>query len=57
MTTFALGDRVSIMEADINGTIVEHTKYIDGSECFLIRYWHEGKREMVLCAPTELRKL
>lgn len=49
-----LGDRVVIIEADIGGIIVEHIRFIDGTERFAVQYWHEGKRETVNCEAREL---
>jgi hypothetical protein len=52
--SFNLGDRVVILSADIVGTVVEHSKHIDGSERFCVQFWHEGKRESVSCEAREL---
>jgi hypothetical protein len=50
-----LGSRVTIVEADIVGVVIEHTEYIDGTHRWMVQYWHEGKRETVNCEERELR--
>lgn len=49
-----LGLRVRIVDADICGVIVAHTRYLDGSERFDVTYWHEGKRETIPCMQAEI---
>lgn len=53
-----LGDLVRIKVArDIQGVIVEHTKYIDGSERWCVSYWHNGERQHVNCQGFELEEV
>lgn len=55
---FELGDRVRIVDADdVEGRIVDHTRYLDGSERWGVAYWHNGEREHVNCRAEELERL
>lgn len=49
-----LGDRVTIAEAQIQGIVVDHTEFIDGTHRYGVQYWNEGKRETVNCEAREL---
>lgn len=51
---FRLGVRVSITDGDCTGRIVDHTRYLDGSERFGVEYWHNGERKFVNCRADEL---
>lgn len=57
-SVFELGDRVRIVDADdVEGRIVDHTRYLDGSERWGVAYWHNGEREHVNCRSDELERL
>lgn len=50
-----LGCHVRILEtADIHGVVIEHTRFLDGSERWAVQYWHNGERRTVNCETREL---
>ena len=51
-----LGDRVRIVDGDVFGVVVAHTKHLDGSERWDVAYWHEGDRRVVSCMLSEIAK-
>ena len=52
-----LGDRVEIIEAQIQGIVVEHTEFLDGTHRWSVQYWNECKRETVNCEARELKMI
>lgn len=50
----ALGARVRIVDADIEGLVTEHTRYLDGSERWMVQFWCDGKRTEINCMEREL---
>lgn len=52
---FALGDRVRIVASrDIEGILIKHRRFLDGSTRWQVEYWHEGRKHDVSCMEREL---
>lgn len=52
-----LGQSVRITDADITGIVCEHTQFLDESQRWGVRYWHEGVRHTVNCEACELEPI
>lgn len=49
-----LGDKVRIIEAAIEGVVIEHTEFLDGTHRWAVQYWHNGERKTINCEAREL---